>query len=76
MKFKEGQQIYIKFLDHVQDGDEPMVCELWGYVEKDAPNSVTIVCWRLPSADQGTKEDNELKFCVLKSTIIKRKTLG
>ena len=53
-------------------GDEPYLCEVFGRLLNDTPNSITIESWTI--VDDLSDENREV-FCILKSTIQKKKLL-
>lgn len=69
---KLGSIYHIVFLDHVAGGDEPYLCEVFGRLLNDTPNSITIGSWTI--VDDLSDENREV-FCILKSTIQKKKLL-
>jgi len=70
MKFKEGQEVYLKFYDHVQDHDEEITCEVWGRVLHENRVSVTIATWDLCNTDPDTRQHNQSRFSIVKGAII------
>jgi len=75
MKFKEEQEVYIEFYDHVQGSDVEITCEIWGRVLSENKVSVTLAVWDLRDTDPQTRLDNQLVFCIIKGTIISWRVL-
>ncbi len=57
------------------ESDEPMMCEVFGKCLRDYDDRVIICSWDLDTECRTTKKDNQTRYTVLKSCIVKRKTL-
>ncbi len=66
-KFRKGWVYQIEFLDHVEDGDEPIPFRVYGHIVKHDKKSLTVAPW--VNLDQ-TVDHNSKTFCILKSTIL------
>ena len=64
-----GKAVRIRFLDHAEDANEPIVCVVWGMVVKETDESFTISCWDLPDVGDECRSLNSKIFIILKSTI-------
>ena len=63
----KGHIVAITFLDHVEDGDEPMECTVYGRLHKTTRNSYLIDSWTC--ADEKVHEDNKKRFVILKKVV-------
>lgn len=68
MRVRKGDLLEVRFLDHVEDGDEPMTCTVWGRVMAVGRTHLNIVGWEV-DADPATKRDNQRTWTILRSTI-------
>ena len=77
MKFKPNSLYYIRFHDHSMDAktDSLIVCEVFGRCLRDYPDRVIICSWDLISDDDSLVQDNQTRYTVIKSCIVKHKTL-
>lgn len=83
---KPGTLILLEFLDHVEDGDEPMTCLVVGRliakarvkeVEGRRRRYVWLESWFFPTGtDHGVVEQNRKTFCILYSAITRFAELG
>lgn len=72
MKFKKGQLIYIRFLDHcISDEHELMNCEVVGWVESQTKERLTITYWKTKKYHK----DNHEPVNIIKSTILATQVL-
>ena len=78
MKFNPNKLYYIKFKDHSMDSqdDDVILCEVYGKCLKDFDDRVIICSWDVISEDKDLVRDNQTRYAVLKSCIVKRKTLS
>lgn len=51
--------VELEFLDHVTNGDVPMLCRLWGRVIKVTPGYLVIRYWEIPVQANVTSEERE-----------------
>lgn len=58
------------FLDHVEDGSEPIEFTVWGRVESINKKRIVIVSW---AYQDGVKRDdpNEKRWTIVRSTVTK-----
>ena len=77
MKFKSDSIYYIKFKDHSMDSqdDDVILCEVYGKCVGDYDDRVIICSWDVLSEDKDLVKDNQTRYTVIKSCILKRKTL-
>lgn len=59
----------IRFLDHVQNGTCPLLCEVVGLLVNEDEESYTVVSWNVFDTDEETIKINRDSFTILKSTI-------
>jgi len=77
-KVKLGDIVEVRFLDHVEDGEEEMKFIVWGRVDRVTKRSLRIVSWAhadpcsAPPCEPGT----EKTFTIVRSAITKLKILG
>lgn len=75
LKFKYDSLYYVQFDDHIKDGDEPLSCQVCGWVINDSDKYVTLAWWMPNSADESTNKFNVEKVVILKSTITRKRKL-
>lgn len=77
MKFKSDSLYYIKFKDHSMDceEDQAIICEVFGKCLSDYEDRVIICAWDVLTDDEKLRKDNQTRYAILKSCIVKRKTL-
>lgn len=63
----KGHVVAITFLDHVEDGDEPMECTVYGRLHKTTRVAYLIDSWTC--ADPAVHEDNKKRFAILKNVV-------
>lgn len=64
-----GDIVHIVFLDHVEDGDEPIEFEVFGRVIKKDPIFINVGSW-LYTQEENCIEDSNIKtWCIVSSTI-------
>jgi hypothetical protein len=63
----KGHVVAITFLDHVEDGDEPMECTVYGRLHKTTRQSYIVDSWTC--ADEKVHEDNKKRFVILKKVV-------
>ena len=64
-----GQIVRIGFLDHVEDADEPIVCEVFGRIVKQTKTHIVICCWDLRDVGPSTRKNNWKIFSIVRSAI-------
>jgi len=64
-----GQIVELTFLDHVEDGDEPMQCIAYGIVVAVTAVAITIDSWCC--TDKSCHENNKKRFVILRAVISK-----
>ena len=71
----KGDVVACTFLDHVEDGDYPIQCTVYGELVKDDNLFITVRSWSVqdPDADQ---ECNRKDWCIVRSAIIQTKKLS
>ena len=62
--FRKGKVVEIKFLDHVEDGDKPLLFSVYGRITDVHRKYVVIAAWIGEEVDHNTKY-----WTILKSTI-------
>jgi hypothetical protein len=75
MRYKVGQEVYVKFYDHCQDGEEAIVCEVWGRIDRVSRVSIRIINWDLDTDCADTRASNQSNFVIVKSAIINARVL-
>ena len=74
MKLRVGQLVAVEFMDHVEDGSEPMACTVYGRVAKVHKDFVTVDCWCYTNIE--TEYDSNVKrYTILRSTVVTMKEL-
>jgi hypothetical protein len=68
-EFTEGQHYIVEFLDHFVGHDEPILCQVSGWVTKDDPDYVVLTTWLVLTDDRSIEEDNREMVAIIKSTI-------
>lgn len=63
----KGHIVAITFLDHVEDGDEPMECTVYGRLHKTTRIAYLVDSWTC--ADNDTHENNKKRFVILKRVV-------
>lgn len=81
MNPKKGDVVLVEFLDHTEDGDEPMLCFVAGRLRSKGKVSrlggtprrymVIEAWWVGGDASQETKDANARVFTILTSTIVR-----
>jgi hypothetical protein len=66
---KRGDEVKVVFEDHVEDGDEPMVCVVRGALVRKGPKYITVEAWTV-LGDREVNESNRKTFTILCSTIL------
>lgn len=64
-----GSIVRIGFLDHVEDADEPILCEVFGRIVKQTKDHIVICCWDLPDSKQTVRKNNWKIFSILRGAI-------
>ena len=75
MKFKVGSWYFIEFLDHAVGIEKPCIIHAAGLVREDGKEGVHFTSWCVQSTDLSVVSDNLESFCVVKSSIKKRKLI-
>lgn len=68
---KPGDIVHVQFFDHVEDGSEPFVCNVYGRVAISTPLYYCIDSWTVDPIPQATCDSNTKRFTILKSTLVK-----
>lgn len=68
---KEGSLVEIVFLDHVEDGPDPIEFEVIGRVSNITKRAVTVRCWNYKfPVDEATHGDHNVKsFTIVKKAM-------
>lgn len=69
----KGNIVAITFLDHVEDGDSPMECSVYGRLHKTTRIAYIVDSWTC--ADPKVHEDNKKRFVILKKVVSEIKVL-
>lgn len=65
---KVGDIVECKFLDHMEDMDEPTEFALYGVLVKSNSVGIGIACWAYPDGEYH-EDGNEKVFAVVRSSI-------
>lgn len=68
-KAKKGDEVKVLFEDHVEDGDEPVVCVVRGKLVRKGPKFITVEAWTVEGDDE-VNDNNRKTFTILCSTIL------
>jgi hypothetical protein len=68
---KEGSIVELTFLDHVEDGPEPIEFMVWGRVSGMTKRSLSVECWGYASkVDEASHGDHNIKsFTIVKRAV-------
>lgn len=69
-KAKHGDIVECCFLDHVEDGGDPLEFFVWGRVDKVTPRHVEIVSWAYADRDSIPGDTNEKRWTIVSSAIL------
>jgi len=61
--------VRVVFLDHVEDGDEPIKFEVFGRVIKKDRTSINVGSWLYIQGDNIIDDPNIKSWCIVNSTI-------
>lgn len=75
LKFEVGEVYRIKFWDHCTGAQEPMKCEVVGFVLKSNPLFVSVSHWVTITDCAETREANLEPTTILKSCIVQKRKL-
>lgn len=68
MTAKTGDLVQCDFLDHVEDGEEPLVFTVWGRVESINKQRIVIIsCAYQDGVKRGDR--NEKRWVIIRSTV-------
>ena len=70
MKPKTGQIVECEFLDHVEDGGEPLRFIVWGRLAKIGRTHYEIVSWAYADPDIDDVPANEKRWTIVKSAVL------
>lgn len=70
-----GDIVRITFLDHVEDGNDPIEFEVFGRVARNDDKSVVVRSWGLANGDIDDVKENEKVFTIVKSTVTSLKKI-
>lgn len=76
MKPKLGDIVECEFLDHVEDGDEPIRFMIYGKLRKSSPKSIAIAVWAYPDNENHDGDSNEKVFSIVRRAIINLRKLN
>lgn len=69
MQLRKGQLVAVTFLDHVEDGSEPMTFIVYGELSEVSKAHICVDCWCY--YDPAVPHDaNEKRYTILRSTIL------
>lgn len=71
---RKGHIVSVTFLDHVEDGDEPMECTVYGRLHKTTRVAYLVDSWTC--ADEVIHEENKKRFVILKRVVSSIKVLS
>lgn len=69
MRLKKGDLVEIEFLDHVEDGAEPLRFRVYGRVAVNGRRHFEVLSWAYADRDEGGGDPNEKRFTIVKSAI-------
>jgi hypothetical protein len=69
MQYKD-KDCKIVFLDHVEDGDKPLECVVWGKIIDVCRRFFTVVSWDIIADNEESVKINRKTFTILRSTIV------
>lgn len=72
-RLRRGNVVAIDFLDHVQDGKDPLEFRVFGRVIAVDRRSITVAAWEY--ADQKAPDHNCTTYTIVRSTITHLATL-
>jgi len=75
MKAKIGDLVECAFLDHVEDGGEPLQFKVWGRIEKKTRKHLEIVSWAYADRPSVSGDHNEKRWTIVTSAITRIRTL-
>lgn len=75
MKAKSLKLYKITFEDHCVGLDDPIMCEIVGWLIKETETFMLLTSWVVLSSDDDLFFNNLEKVCILKSTIKKKKLI-
>ena len=71
MKIKVGDIVECEFLDHVEDGGEPLRFLVWGRVAVSGRKHFEILSWAHADAEVETQASNEKRFTIVKAAVLR-----
>lgn len=70
LKLQPGDEVRLRFWDHMEDADEPMECFAWGRIHKVTRWYVTLDAWAPAKTEDREETHNALKtFAILRKCI-------
>lgn len=69
-KLKLGDEICVRFHDHVEDGHEAILIRAYGQVVRLTKRDLVIASWTIEDEDPQVVHNNWKIFTILRSTII------
>lgn len=69
LKPKVGDIVEVEFLDHVEDGGDPICFKVWGRLCKSARQHVEILSWAYSTADEADVPSNEKRWTIVRAAI-------
>jgi hypothetical protein len=71
VKFIVGQRVWVRFADHCEDGDEPIMFDVYGRVAKVARKYIVVCAWGYTDRTRDMDDDSNIKrFTIVRSTMI------
>jgi hypothetical protein len=68
--------VHIAFLDHVEDGDEPMRCHVYGELIKEEVGYIIVRGWAIEQDDVSSAERSNVKdWVIVRAAIGVRRSL-
>ena len=75
-RVKAGDVVEVEFLDHVEDGGEPLRFLVWGLLAVNGRKHYEILSWA--GADRGVEMEacNEKRWTIVKSAVVRITKMG
>lgn len=66
---KEGDEVRIRFLDHVEDGQEAIDFTVWGRISLLTKRTIAVECWAYTDLEEQDKHNVKM-FTIVKKAIL------
>ena len=63
-----GNMVKIVFADHCEDGDQPLICTVYGVLTVQTREYIIVSSWTVDS-DEATERVNNKRWVIIKSCI-------